>query len=174
MNETRSQRGQTPAPKPRSSWTVAVGALLATAVAGTLFVVWRGSAGRGETLTAEISAGRALYQANCLECHGERALGDGRLAASLPVTPPSLLEHLAHHTEDQLIQLIRAGIPPAMPPPALSEEEVRLVVDYVWTLIPDSERAALRTMQEQMEIGGAAPMPMGSPADSGNAAHMGH
>jgi mono/diheme cytochrome c family protein len=99
----------------------------------------------------EIAAGHALYEANCQMCHGETALGDGPMAASLPIQPESLIEHLGHHTMDELTRLVISGIPPAMPPAPVSEEELTLIVDYVWTLVPDERVAALREMQRQAE-----------------------
>jgi hypothetical protein len=69
------------------------------------------------------------------------------------------MEHLGHHTQAQLVQLIQGGVPPAMPPSALSEEEVRLVIDYVWTLVPEADVAALRSMQQQIEEMGGGVMP---------------
>jgi len=101
-----------------------------------------------------MAEGRALYQANCLTCHGEDARGDGPLSRTLPVAPPSILEHLGHHTQAELVRLIRGGIPPAMPPTALGDDEVRRIVDYVWTLVPESELAALRAMQQHTEAMG--------------------
>jgi mono/diheme cytochrome c family protein len=113
----------------------------------------------------EVSEGQALYEAHCMSCHGETARGDGPLASTLPVQPPSILEHLGHHTRAQLVQLIRSGIPPAMPPAALSAEQVQVVVDYAWTLVPEEEVAALRAMQEQTEATGGMPDmgPMATP-----------
>jgi len=105
-----------------------------------------------------VAQGQALYEVNCLTCHGEGARGDGPLAGSLPVAPPSILEHLAHHTQAQLVRIIRSGLPPAMPPVALSDEEIQLVVDYVWTLVPEAEVAALRAMQEHLEMMGDSSM----------------
>jgi len=104
------------------------------------------------------SAGEALFETNCAMCHGEDARGGGPMAASLPVQPPSILEHLGHHTQDQLVGLIRDGVPPAMPPAPLTEEEIRLVIDYAWTLVPESQVEALRAMRDQMEAAqGSAP-----------------
>lgn len=105
-----------------------------------------------------MSQGQALFQANCATCHGPDARGDGPMASSLPVQPPSILQHLGHHTQAQLVQLITGGIPPAMPPQPLSPEQVQLVVDYVWTLVPESDVAALRAMQQQMEMMGDSAM----------------
>ncbi|MGE0161319.1 MAG: cytochrome c [Gemmatimonadales bacterium] len=131
-----------------------------------------GAAACGDDVPPEIAAGRELFQANCAMCHGDGARGDGPMAASLPVKPPSILEHLGHHTGAQLVGLIRSGVPPAMPPAALSEDQVQLVIDYVWTLVPESDAVALRAMRDQMEAmqgSGAAPM---APADSGGMGHM--
>ena len=105
---------------------------------------------------AEMSEGETLYAANCAMCHGDQLLGDGPMAAALPIEPPSLLLHLGHHPMDQLVQLIRDGVPPAMPPAPLTDDQVRLVIDYAWTLVPDSMVAGLREMQRQAEMG----MPM--------------
>jgi mono/diheme cytochrome c family protein len=110
------------------------------------------SACAGDSRDPAMAEGQALYEASCLMCHGETAAGDGPLARTLPVEPPRLMEHLGHHTEARLIQLIRDGIPPAMPPADVGEEEIRLIVDYLWTLVPESEVTALREMQRQMEL----------------------
>jgi len=100
-----------------------------------------------------MSEGQALFLTHCMACHGEGAQGDGPIASTLPVQPANLLEHLSHHTRTQLNQLIRTGIPPAMPPIALGEAEVQLIIDHVWTLVPESEVAALRAMQQEVESG---------------------
>lgn len=133
-------------------WAVTIVVLLAVVGAGLAFAL-------RERPRVEVSAGQALFEANCLMCHGEAARGNGPMANSLPVQPPSLLDHLTHHTQAQLVQLIRGGVPPAMPPAPLTEEEVRLVIDYVWTLVPDSARAALRAMQAQTEQSGVGMVP---------------
>ena len=99
----------------------------------------------------QVAEGQALYAAHCLSCHGEGLTGDGPLASQLPVPPPSILEHLGHHTQAQLVQLITGGIPPAMPPSPLTADQVQLIVDYAWTRVPESDVAALRAMQQQME-----------------------
>lgn len=107
-----------------------------------------------------IAQGGALYETNCGMCHGEGALGDGPMASGLPVPPPGLFEHLGHHTRAHLIQLIATGIPPAMPPTALSDAEIGLVVDYLWSLVPEDQVTELRAMQEQMEMMGDSAMEM--------------
>ena len=118
-----------------------------------------------------MSAGQALYEAECQMCHGETALGDGPMAPTLPVQPASLIEHLGHHTMAELTRLVLSGIPPAMPPAAVSEEELGLIVDYVWTLVPADQVAALRGMQRQLEAAaqgtGAVPGMGADPPGSG-------
>jgi mono/diheme cytochrome c family protein len=124
------------------------------------------SGGSGDAEVAEVSQGQALFEANCAECHGERALGNGPTAASLPIPPPSLMEHLGHHPQDQLVRIIQTGVPPAMPPAPLSEDEVRLVIDYAWTLVPDSLIEGLREMQRMAEMGMGMGMDMSMPPDT--------
>lgn len=119
-----------------------------------------------------VAQGQALYETNCAMCHGEGALGDGPIASGLPVPPPGLFEHLGHHTRAHLIQLIATGIPPAMPPTALADDEIALVVDYLWTLVPEDQVAELRAMQEQMELMGDSAMEMMEGMDMGDGMDM--
>ncbi len=130
------------------------------AIVGTMLLAACG----GEDLTPELADGRSLYETTCSMCHGEGALGDGPMAANLPVAPPSLLLHLGHHTGAQLVGLIKSGVPPAMPPAPLDDRQIQLVIDYVWSLVPEAEVAALRSMRDQME---AAERARSAPADSG-------
>lgn len=141
-------------------------ASLATAACGT---------GDGsDSADADRTPGERLYAFNCGACHGESALGDGPLAANLPVPPPALFEHLGHHPMEQLVRLIQTGVPPAMPPAPLEEAEVLEIVDYLWTLVPDSMVAELREMQRMAEMG--MEMSTGMPSDGTEMDHgtMGH
>lgn len=127
------------------------------AAAALALLVWT-ACGGGDRAGRADDEGRALYEVHCATCHGDRGLGDGPMAASLPVRPPGLVEHLGHHPAAQLRRIILTGVPPAMPPAPLTEEQVRLVVDYAWTLVPDSLVERLREMQRMAEMG----MPMDS------------
>jgi len=96
-----------------------------------------------------LARGRSLFEANCASCHGTGALGDGPAAAALAVKPANILEHLGDHSYEDMVRMVGEGIPPAMPPAAIGSEEVRLVLNYLWTLVPVEERARLRALQEQ-------------------------
>jgi mono/diheme cytochrome c family protein len=174
MNQTHAPAEAAHAPE-RTPLTSPRMAVMAAVAVASMVLGACGPSESGEQLTGELAEGQALYRATCMECHGERALGDGPLAASLPIQPPSLLEHLAHHTQAQLVQLIRAGLPPAMPAPPLDDAQVQLVIDYVWTLVPADQVEALREMQMHVEMGHMPAMPMpGAARDSAQADHMGH
>jgi high-affinity iron transporter len=96
-----------------------------------------------------LARGESLYQANCASCHGAGALGDGPMAATLPVKPANILEHLGDHSYEDMVRMVGEGIAPAMPPAVIDSDEVRLVLNWVWTLVSTEERARLRALQEQ-------------------------
>jgi mono/diheme cytochrome c family protein len=95
----------------------------------------------------ELAAGRALYEENCLVCHGLRGEGDGTGAAGLAVKPTNIREHFGVHSFEEMVEHVVAGVPPAMPAAAISPEEVGLVLSYIWSTIPEPEQARLRALQ---------------------------
>ena len=64
-----------------------------------------------------LAEGEALYQGNCVDCHGETGTGDGVEADSLEVKPPDLTdqERMATRSDADLFQEISAGAVPVMP-----------------------------------------------------------
>ena len=65
---------------------------------------------------ATIAAGRALFQANCVVCHGPKGLGDGPAGATLNPRPFNLQVHVPQHAPGELEYWIANGIPfTAMP-----------------------------------------------------------
>ena len=99
-------------------------------------------------VVATVGPGKALYDANCAGCHGVEGRGDGPMAASLPTPPANIREHFGDHSFEEMARRVTEGIPPTMPPAPIPPEEVRQVLSYVWSLIPESERARLRALQE--------------------------
>lgn len=60
-----------------------------------------------------------------------------------------------------------------MPPAPISADEIRQVIGYLWTLLPEAERAALRATQDSVAAGLIPPgMPAAAPPAS--APHEGH
>jgi putative heme-binding domain-containing protein len=98
---------------------------------------------------ADIENGRGLYQANCLGCHGDD--GDAVAGADL-----STGRFRYASTDEDLIRLIRAGIPNTPMPPhqAMSVGELRTVVAFLRALPTGGGRSLLD--DREVLIGNAA------------------
>ena len=84
-----------------------------------------------------VRAGLALYQTNCLLCHGETGLGDGPSAATMNPPPADLVVHVPLHPDRALFEFVRDGISgTAMPAleATLSDEEIWHIINYIQTL----------------------------------------
>jgi len=55
--------------------------------------------------------GAALYQANCVSCHGAAGAGDGPLALALVTPPADLVYHVPLHSETETYIFISDGFP---------------------------------------------------------------
>lgn len=84
---------------------------------------------------ASISAGKAIYEKDCLNCHGKKGRGDGKDAATLDVTVADLtLPKTQSQTDGELFWKISEGKKP-MPTnkKVLSENQRWQVVNYIRT-----------------------------------------
>jgi mono/diheme cytochrome c family protein len=85
-----------------------------------------------------LNAGRLLYQANCLICHGANGAGDGPAAVGLSPGPADFTQHMlpGKHTDGQVFLWIRDGVPGSAMPgwgQRLSEEQLWQLVTYLRT-----------------------------------------
>ncbi len=92
---------------------------------------------------APLERGRELYQANCTQCHGEAARGDGPLAPALNPRPVDLTVHVPLHSDQELHDWIANGIPrTAMPAwkDQFSEEEIQAIINYLRQVAEQAQR----------------------------------
>tara|TARA_R110000737_G_scaffold127217_2_gene159730 strand:- start:57 stop:461 length:405 start_codon:yes stop_codon:yes gene_type:complete len=112
----------------------------------------------------ESMGGAALYQQHCASCHGAELQGqpdwrspgpDGRL----PAPPHDATGHTWHHDDDILFRITRDGTATVvgggyesdMPGfgGALSEAQIRVILDYIKSTWPERERAYQREITRQ-------------------------
>jgi mono/diheme cytochrome c family protein len=90
---------------------------------------------------ASTDAGHALYEANCLACHGPEGAGDGLVGLTLNPRPADLRAHAVPgvHSDGQLYRWITGGFPGSVMPAfaeTLTDEERWHLVNYLRTLAP--------------------------------------
>jgi len=90
--------------------------------------------------TASLSQGRAIYEQQCVTCHGPSGRGDGPLAASLRPRPADFRVHMAAgHTDGELFTWLSKGVPgTAMPPfeAQIPESDRWHVINYIRGFAP--------------------------------------
>ena len=92
---------------------------------------------------ADVAAGKAKYDQNCVVCHGATGKGDGAAAASLNPKPRNFTDqaYMSKRTDAQLTAVIKSGgaangLSAMMAPfgTMLSDADIANVVAYVRTL----------------------------------------
>ena len=86
-----------------------------------------------------IDAGRVLFEAHCVSCHGPGGRGDGPLAAGLDPPPLDLTIHVPLHPDGELYGFIENGIADTAMPAfreTLALIDIWNLVNYLQTLPP--------------------------------------
>jgi copper transport protein len=79
-----------------------------------------------------IARGKMLFMQSCIQCHGETGRGEGPLAASLPLQPANLYDHVPFHPDEYFYQAITRGLSGVMPAfSQISEEDRWNIINYL-------------------------------------------
>jgi putative copper export protein/mono/diheme cytochrome c family protein len=119
-------------------WVAASGAAAALAGGVLVFAAPTGGAGAGrdgenpiKPTEASVTAGRMLFQQNCVVCHGADGRGGGPQAAGLDPAPSDFRLHVPLHTDAQFYAFIANGFPGS----AMPAWRDKLSEDDMWNLV---------------------------------------
>jgi mono/diheme cytochrome c family protein len=105
-----------------------------------------------------VERGRALYLDNCARCHGREGHGDTELKLTPPPRNFREGKFSFGNTKDALFNTVSSGIPGTAMisfEETLNEQDRRLVVDYVRTLIPEQsarDRSSVVLVQKTAKV----------------------
>lgn len=91
-----------------------------------------------------ITAGRMLFQQNCIVCHGNTGRGDGPQAAGLDPAPTDFRLHMPLHTDPQFFAFIQNGYPGSAMPAwrdQLSDDEIWNLVNFMRSAFSEAPAA---------------------------------
>jgi mono/diheme cytochrome c family protein len=139
---------------PRTYGVAVIGGLVLLVVALSLTAagapVWRDQIAARQALTRtnpipdtpeSRAQGQALYEQNCMPCHGPTGLGNGPVGLTLRPPPANLQVHMVPgvHTDAQIFEWITNGYPNSPMPAfrdALTEDQRWHLLNYIRTLVP--------------------------------------
>ncbi len=110
---------------------------------------------------AQLAEGKALYEANCAECHGMNGEGEANWQSqnddgTLRAPPHDSTGHTWHHPDQLLLQIIaKGGQAPNTRMTAfedkLSAEEINLVLEYIKTFWEPEHRQSQADVTQRMK-----------------------
>jgi len=100
--------------------------------------------------------GQALYAQYCASCHGTKLEGqpnwrERNADGFLPAPPHDANGHTWHHSDQQLLRIVRDGLASIAPGykttmpafgPMLSDPEIQSILDHIKSTWPERERAS--------------------------------
>lgn len=91
---------------------------------------------------SSLSQGQAIYERNCLVCHGPLGLGDGPVGITLNPPPANLQDHMVVgvHTDGRIMEWITDGYPDSVMTgfgDVISEKDRWHLLNYIRTLVPE-------------------------------------
>lgn len=138
----------------------AIGVAVAAVAAAAVLFAWP----RDDP--ARIAAGRAVYDRSCASCHGANLEGEPnwrekKPSGRMPAPPHDATGHTWHHADAVLVGITKFGLVPGKYAPpgyesdmpgfggALSDDEIRAVIDYIKSTWPDEIRRAQSEASER-------------------------
>jgi mono/diheme cytochrome c family protein/plastocyanin len=106
---------------------------------------------RSQTTPDKLAAGQALYETNCVFCHGPDGAGDGPLATLQPTAVPDFTDPDTMLGASSAVlqgKILRGGMGTGMPNwgTVFTDEQIGFLVDYLWTFqFPTAETTAETT-----------------------------
>jgi mono/diheme cytochrome c family protein len=137
---------------------LALGAAATAVVLGVLawagYAIWTEPNGQLSAANAadstQIEAGRAIYAANCANCHGDKLQGqpnwkERKPDGKLPAPPHDATGHTWHHPDEQLFRIVKLGVAAIVPnyqtdmigfADRLSDQEIWKVIAFIKSTWP--------------------------------------
>ncbi|MFO7684094.1 MAG: c-type cytochrome [Chloroflexota bacterium] len=99
---------------------------------------WIAWSWQNQTDPASLELGKALYQSNCLSCHGPTGAGDGPIAVDQVTAVPDFTDLSQMPGASSALlhgKIIRGGMGTGMPNwgNIFTEDEIWALIDYLWT-----------------------------------------
>ena len=153
----------------RTRWTAAASAAGLLVVITIAVLVWLGT--RAEPTApnpndaALVALGGAVYAQNCASCHGGRLEGqpnwrERQPNGRLPAPPHDASGHTWHHSDKDLFEMVKHGMPEIVPgyrtdmpkyEGVLKDTDIWAVLSYIKSTWPPEIRARQQRMNQRQQ-----------------------